>query len=152
MASVAIKIGAVMPLLLLVSMNSPLKAQQSNAAPSPDHVVAQPATPSTNGGLLVQQDIDTKDVQTAGKQDGLSNFPAIVPKNRPVIGLALEGGGALGLAHIGVLQWLDEHHVPIDRIAGTSMGCLIGALASSGHSTAEPGQLSGCLHAASSVR
>jgi NTE family protein len=137
MASVAIKIGAVMPLLLLVSMNSPLKAQQSNAAPSPDHVVAQPATPSTNGGLLVQQDIDTKDVQTAGKQNGLSNFPAIVPKNRPVIGLALEGGGALGLAHIGVLQWLDEHHVPIDRIAGTSMGCLIGALASSGHSTAE---------------
>ena len=55
-----------------------------------------------------------------------------VPSTRPVIGIALEGGGALGLAHVGVMQWMDDHHVPIDRIAGTSMGALVGALYASG--------------------
>jgi NTE family protein len=52
--------------------------------------------------------------------------------SRPVVGVALEGGGAMGLAHIGVLQWMEEHHIPIDRLAGTSMGALVGALYSSG--------------------
>ncbi len=41
---------------------------------------------------------------------------------RPRIGLVLSGGGARGAAHIGVLQVLEELHVPIDVIAGTSMG------------------------------
>src|ERR1700677_4488102 len=58
-------------------------------------------------------------------------------KPRQKIGLVLEGGGALGLAHIGVLQWLYEHHVPVDRITGTSMGALVGALYASGKSPAE---------------
>src|SRR6187402_120832 len=52
---------------------------------------------------------------------------------RPRIGLALSGGGALGLAHIGVLRYLEEHRIPIDRIAGTSMGGLIGGLYAIGH-------------------
>ncbi len=56
---------------------------------------------------------------------------------RPVIGVALEGGGALGLAHIGVLQWMEEHHIPIDRLAGTSMGALVGSLYASGLTPAE---------------
>ncbi len=47
---------------------------------------------------------------------------------RPKIGLALEGGGAKGLAHIGVLSWLEEHHIPVDYIAGTSMGGLVAGL------------------------
>jgi NTE family protein len=54
-----------------------------------------------------------------------------------VIGIALEGGGALGLAHVGVLEWMYDHHVPVDRIAGTSMGALVGALASSGSTPKE---------------
>lgn len=45
---------------------------------------------------------------------------------RPKIGLALEGGGALGFAHIGVLKWLEENRIPVDYISGTSMGGLIG--------------------------
>jgi NTE family protein len=57
--------------------------------------------------------------------------------NRPVVGVALEGGGALGLAHVGVLQWMEEHHIPIDRIAGTSMGALVGSLYASGATPAE---------------
>src|SRR6187551_3069584 len=49
-------------------------------------------------------------------------------KPRPKIGLVLSGGGARGFAHIGVLQWLEEHHIPVDYVAGTSMGGLIGGL------------------------
>jgi len=61
--------------------------------------------------------------------------PTVAP--RPKIGVAFEGGGALGLAHIGVLQWLEEHRVPIDYIAGTSMGGLVGGLYSTGMRPAE---------------
>lgn len=64
-------------------------------------------------------------------------LPAAEPATRPVIGVALEGGGAMGLAHIGVLQWMEERHIPIDRVAGTSMGALVGALYSSGVTPAE---------------
>jgi NTE family protein len=39
--------------------------------------------------------------------------------------VALEGGGALGLAHIGVPQWFEDQHIPVDYIAGTSMGGLV---------------------------
>lgn len=49
------------------------------------------------------------------------------PTPRPVIGLALGGGSARGMAHAGVLQWLEEHHIPVDRIAGNSTGALMGA-------------------------
>lgn len=47
--------------------------------------------------------------------------------SRPKVGLALGGGGARGFAHIGALQVLLEHHIPIDVIAGTSMGAIIGS-------------------------
>jgi NTE family protein len=56
------------------------------------------------------------------------------PTKRLKIGVALEGGGALGLAHIGVLQWFEDHHIPIDYIAGTSMGGLVGGLYATGKS------------------
>ena len=64
-------------------------------------------------------------------------LPPLIPSGRPAIGLALEGGGALGLAHIGVLKWMEEHRIPIDRIAGTSMGALVGGLYASGLDTSE---------------
>ena len=53
------------------------------------------------------------------------------------IGLVLEGGGALGLAHIGVLQWLEEHRIPVEYVSGTSMGGLVGGLYATGHTPAE---------------
>jgi NTE family protein len=59
--------------------------------------------------------------------------PTDVPHNRPIIGLALGGGGALGLSEVGVLQWFEEHHIPVDVIAGTSMGSIISALYATGH-------------------
>jgi NTE family protein len=64
-------------------------------------------------------------------------LPASQPAARPVVGLALEGGGALGLAHIGVIQWLEDNHIPVDRLAGTSMGALIGGLYAEGMTPAE---------------
>ena len=60
-----------------------------------------------------------------------------VVAERPRIGLVLGGGGARGGAHIGVLQVLDELRVPVDCIAGTSMGALVGATFASGASAAE---------------
>jgi NTE family protein len=60
---------------------------------------------------------------------------------RPKIGVALSGGGARGFAHIGVLQYFDEHRIPVDFIAGTSMGGLIGAMYAMGKSPAEIRQL-----------
>jgi len=52
--------------------------------------------------------------------------------HRPRIGLVLSGGGARGTAHIGVLKVLEQMHVPIDAIAGTSMGAVVGGLYASG--------------------
>ena len=53
-------------------------------------------------------------------------------KHRPTVGLALEGGGALGLAHVGLLEWFERHHIPVDYIAGSSMGGLVAGFYASG--------------------
>ncbi len=62
---------------------------------------------------------------------------AAVPQGRPRIGLVLAGGGAKGGAHVGVLKVLEEMRVPVDCIAGTSMGALIGAGYAAGQPAAE---------------
>ncbi|ESU19371.1 putative patatin-like phospholipase [Flavobacterium cauense R2A-7] len=54
-------------------------------------------------------------------------------QKRPKIGVVLSGGGAKGLAHIGVLKVLDEAGVKVDYIGGTSMGAIIGGLYASGY-------------------
>jgi NTE family protein len=56
---------------------------------------------------------------------------------RPRIGLALGGGSARGIAHVGVLEWFEEHHIPIDFIVGTSMGGLVAGAYASGMTPAE---------------
>lgn len=56
---------------------------------------------------------------------------------RRSVGLALGGGSARGIAHVGVLRWLEEHHVPVDAIAGTSMGGLVGGAYAAGMSPDE---------------
>ncbi len=57
--------------------------------------------------------------------------------DHPKIGLVLSGGGARGLAQIGVLRALEKHRIPIDFIAGNSMGSVVGGLYASGYSTAQ---------------
>jgi NTE family protein len=56
---------------------------------------------------------------------------------RPKLGLVLEGGGALGLAHIGVITWMEEHRIPVSYVTGTSMGGLVGGIYATGRSPAE---------------
>ena len=62
---------------------------------------------------------------------------AIEPQRRPLIGVALGGGFARGLSHIGVLKVLEEEKIPVDFIAGTSVGAVIGAAYASGISAKE---------------
>jgi NTE family protein len=69
----------------------------------------------------------TQDAPAGGKQ--------------PKLGLVLEGGGALGLAHIGVIDWLEEHRIPVRYVAGTSMGGLVGGLYATGRNPAEVREL-----------
>jgi NTE family protein len=59
------------------------------------------------------------------------------PQVRPRICLVLSGGGARGMAHIGVLKVLEELKIPIDCIAGTSMGAVVGGLYASGMTAAQ---------------
>jgi NTE family protein len=59
------------------------------------------------------------------------------PAHRPRVGLALAGGFARGIAHIGVLRVLQRNHIPVDCIAGTSVGALVGAAYASGTSLEE---------------
>jgi len=69
--------------------------------------------------------------------------PDAVPANilgrpgRPRIGLVLGGGGAKGFAHIGVIQELERLHIPVDVVAGTSMGAVVGSLYAGGRSSAQ---------------
>lgn len=69
----------------------------------------------------------------------LAQDPGAAPptKKRPTLGLVLQGGGALGLAHVGVITWLEEHHIPVDYVAGTSMGGLVGGVYATGRNAAE---------------
>ena len=59
----------------------------------------------------------------------------------PRVGLVLSGGGARGLAHVGVLEVLEAEGIRIDCVAGTSMGAAIGGLWAAGHSAADIEQL-----------
>jgi NTE family protein len=72
--------------------------------------------------------------------------PAVVLAQTPAperqkIALALSGGSALGLAHIGVIKYFEEHHIPIDYITGTSMGALVGGFFASGTSASQLQQI-----------
>ncbi|OQX81818.1 MAG: hypothetical protein B6D61_00100 [Bacteroidetes bacterium 4484_249] len=57
------------------------------------------------------------------------------------VGLVLSGGGARGVTHIGILKALEENNIPVDYIAGTSMGAIIGGLYASGYTPEEIEQL-----------
>src|SRR5882762_3974145 len=77
-----------------------------------------------------------RSVQAFGRE--LSRKPLATESNRiPAIGIALGGGFARGIAHIGVLKVLEEEGIPIGMIAGTSVGALIGAAYCSGLTIAE---------------
>ena len=114
-------------------------AQGKGSAPS-----GTPASTGPGAGKQGQQGGESKSASgsgvkdsASGKQSTLSPLdPAPAPPKRagrPRIGLAMGGGGALALSEVGVLQWFEEHHIPVDVIAGTSMGCMVSALYSTGY-------------------
>jgi len=74
----------------------------------------------------------------------LTSLP-LAPGRPPRIGLALGGGFARGLAHIGVLKVLEEEGIPVDFIAGTSVGSVIGAAYASGISAKELEEIAGLV-------
>src|ERR1700683_1573600 len=78
-----------------------------------------------------------RSVQALGREPPGHSAPAASTQDEVGIGLALGGGFARGLAHVGVLKVLEEENIPIRFIAGTSVGALIGAAYCSGISAAE---------------
>ncbi len=91
-------------------------------------VFANPASPVAN--------------EDAFLMDVLWNrYRALLPKDDIKVGIALGGGGARGLAHIGVLKAFDEEDVPVRAIAGTSVGALIGSLYAAGITTSQMEQM-----------
>src|SRR6187549_414954 len=75
-----------------------------------------------------------------------SPAPTPPPSGRRRIGLALGGGGARGMAHIGVIRRLEELHIPIDYVVGTSMGSIIGGLYACGYTPDEMETLIKSIH------
>ena len=84
-------------------------------------------TPASAQGEAARSDVSAGPASNAAPQ----------PQARPRLGLALGGGAARGIAHIGLLRWFEEHRIPIDYLAGTSMGGLIGGAYASGLSPAQ---------------
>lgn len=68
---------------------------------------------------------------------GRDNPADTVAREHQSVGLVLSGGGAKGIAHIGVIRALEENRIPIDYIAGTSMGAIVGGLYACGYTTDE---------------
>jgi NTE family protein len=77
-----------------------------------------------------------RSVQAFGRELSRKTAPALSPRV-PAIGVALGGGFARGIAHIGVLRVLEQEGIPIRAVTGTSVGALIGACYCSGLSLAE---------------
>ena len=71
---------------------------------------------------------------------------------RPTVGVAFGGGSARGIAHVGVIRWLEEHRIPIDVAAGTSMGGLIGGAFASGMDAARARDVHRLAQLGSAVR
>lgn len=81
----------------------------------------------------------------AGRSADSAPPPAATPRPRPRIGIALGGGFARGMSHIGVLKVLEEEKIPIDYVAGTSVGAVIGAAYCGGASAKEMAETAGLV-------
>lgn len=82
-------------------------------------------SPASPAGAQAQS-IDAAGRQVAAAAPAAPATSQPAAPARPRVGIALGGGSARGMAHIGVLQWFEEHRIPIDIIVGTSMGGLVG--------------------------
>ena len=85
--------------------------------------------------LIFAEDIYT--YQAPDLQNLINGKERSDSSNRPKIGLVLSGGGARGLAHVGVLRALEKYNIPIDLIVGTSMGSVVGGFYAAGYTADE---------------
>lgn len=125
-------------LVLTLAIATPAQEQPAEPQANPQVPANQDNMPSVrlpSGHAGLTSPINNAMVRTDSAPAG--TLPPAVPAGRPSIGLVLDGGGALGLAHIGVLKWFEENRIPVDRISGTSMGSLIGGLYATGRSASE---------------
>jgi NTE family protein len=108
---------------------------QSNLSQGPGNAKKGTSSSESTRGVIAGSSSARNDAETNGDAGG---DPSLRPPiTRPQIGLALGGGGAPAMSEIGVLQWFEEHHIPVDRIAGTSMGSMVGGLYATGHTIPE---------------
>src|SRR3569833_493044 len=96
------------------------------ASLAPSHVSGQPSDRS-RAPQLHESSLLPSTLRTSGRSSALE-----VTAARPRIGVAFGGGSARGFAHVGVLRWFEDHRIPIDVVAGTSMGGLVGGAFASG--------------------
>ena len=93
--------------------------------------------------LAAVDEVTTKEVITSDKTTVTTSVKekdtdkGTTKAKRPTVCLALGGGGTRGAAHVGVLKVLEENHIPIDYIVGTSMGAIVGGLYSAGMPVSE---------------
>ena len=118
--------------------------QNSPTQPASQTGLGQKTTPATGKDEKTGQDTTSASKPAGAAEEAASTTrlklgpldpappPTGLPTDRPVIGLALGGGAALAITEVGALEWLDEHHIPVDVIAGTSMGSILAALYSTG--------------------
>lgn len=90
-----------------------------------------------NPSPLLSRLITTLLALSAASHHASAEEPPSPPAHRPKIGLVLAGGGALGMAHVGVLKVLEANRIPVDIITGTSMGSIVGAAYASGATVEE---------------
>ena len=137
-------------LLSVLCLSAPVTAQVPGAIPS--KTPAPPAATTPAAGQAGAQGGDSKSASGPEARQSATGTrtrpspidPSVPPARvaaRPRIGLALGGGGALGLTEVGVLQWFEENHIPVDEIAGTSMGCLISSLYATGRTPRQMSQV-----------
>ena len=126
---------------------APLNSPGTSAAPGKAGDLGVQTPGQKNGGTTRSPASTGAEAGQAGEQGGTSksasgtptglsstapSVPPPAPAGRRRIGVAMGGGGALAMSEIGALQWFEEHHIPVDVIAGTSMGCMVSALYASG--------------------
>jgi NTE family protein len=108
-----------------------------------------PRLPASAAGMvaaLLAVSALAQTTQPAPPTESAAPVAASIP-GRPKICLVLSGGGARGAAHVGVLKVLQEMRVPVDCVAGTSMGSIVGAAYASGASIPEMEEMIGKLSA-----
>jgi NTE family protein len=126
MASVFIGAFPVASAQQLPESSGPESSPESSPESTPESITPETSRPErSQASAILQLTQVTPGTSRAG--GGL----------RPRIGLVLSGGGARGAAHVGVLKVLEELRIPIDAVAGTSMGAVVGGLYASGLSALE---------------